>query len=182
MHIARLRAELLRRQRAVAYGYRAAPTAPQSRLRERFAAVRGFDCAQVLRALTGQAGQASGQTTRFCCPLHHDDTPSLVAYPGERGWYCFGCHAGGDAAKLVAEVLGIGLVAALILLESGELGYGTPAMAAVEWRAVRAEVNAARVEVPAGAEAAAPSPVPAGQERACARERAARAATPEVRA
>ena len=37
-----------------------------------------------------------------CCPLHgHDDTPSLKIYPGNRGFYCFGCHAGGDVIEFV---------------------------------------------------------------------------------
>jgi DNA primase len=37
-----------------------------------------------------------------CCPFHEERTPSLRLYEeAERGWYCFGCHLGGDAVKLV---------------------------------------------------------------------------------
>ena len=29
------------------------------------------------------------------CPFHTGDkTPSLKLYPEDKGWYCFGCHAG----------------------------------------------------------------------------------------
>lgn len=34
------------------------------------------------------------------CPLHDDKTASLAVYDDGRGWYCFSCHAGGDAVKL----------------------------------------------------------------------------------
>lgn len=33
------------------------------------------------------------------CPLHGEKTASLCFYP-DGGWYCFGCHAGGDAVDL----------------------------------------------------------------------------------
>lgn len=40
-----------------------------------------------------------------CCPLHGERTPSMRLYEEpERGFYCFGCHKGGDAIKLYAEL------------------------------------------------------------------------------
>lgn len=36
-------------------------------------------------------------------PYHQDSTPSMVIYPGEQGWYCFGCHQGGTIIDLVME-------------------------------------------------------------------------------
>lgn len=39
------------------------------------------------------------------CPFHDgDSTPSLKVYPGGRGWYCFGCHRGGDVISLAMEL------------------------------------------------------------------------------
>lgn len=36
------------------------------------------------------------------CPLpdHDDGSPSFVVYPDAGGWYCFGCHRGGDVFTL----------------------------------------------------------------------------------
>lgn len=39
------------------------------------------------------------------CPLHGEKTPSLRLYDEpERGFYCFGCHRGGDSVKLYSEL------------------------------------------------------------------------------
>lgn len=50
----------------------------------------------------------------FCqCPLHQGDrTPSMKLYPGSRGFYCFGCHQGGDVIKLMMLISGLGFRAA----------------------------------------------------------------------
>ena len=43
----------------------------------------------------------------FCnCPVHGEKTGSMKLYaePG-RGWYCFGCHQGGDVIKLTRIAL-----------------------------------------------------------------------------
>lgn len=39
--------------------------------------------------------------TQVNCPFHEDSTPSLKVYPAPRGYYCFGCHAGGDTIDFV---------------------------------------------------------------------------------
>lgn len=53
----------------------------------------------------GLSLQLRGGKAWACCPLHGERTPSLRLYDEpERGWYCFGCHKGGDAAKLYAEL------------------------------------------------------------------------------
>jgi hypothetical protein len=31
------------------------------------------------------------------CPIHNDSHPSLVVYPDNNSWHCFGCNRGGDA-------------------------------------------------------------------------------------
>lgn len=41
----------------------------------------------------------------FCrCPLHQERTPSLKVYQNGKGWYCFGCHKGGDVIALVMQL------------------------------------------------------------------------------
>lgn len=39
------------------------------------------------------------------CPFHSGDNHgSLKLYPGNRGWHCFGCHAGGDVIDFVMQL------------------------------------------------------------------------------
>ena len=37
-----------------------------------------------------------GTRLRGACPLHGDTSPSLVVYPENQSWHCFGCQKGGD--------------------------------------------------------------------------------------
>lgn len=52
------------------------------------------------------------------CPLHNEKTASFQCYPGDRGWYCFGCHKGGDVIRLVMELEHLPFVAAMQTLDS----------------------------------------------------------------
>ena len=38
------------------------------------------------------------------CLWHNERTASLKIYPGERGYFCFGCHASGSALDLVMKL------------------------------------------------------------------------------
>jgi hypothetical protein len=40
--------------------------------------------------------QRSGARLKGLCPFHPDKHPSLVVYPDDGGWHCFGCGAHGD--------------------------------------------------------------------------------------
>lgn len=42
------------------------------------------------------------------CPFHSEKTPSFRVYPNGKGWYCFGCHKGGDVLNLAVELYGVG--------------------------------------------------------------------------
>ena len=42
-----------------------------------------------------------------CCPFHNERTPSFAIYPDGRGWYCFSCHRGGDAAALYQQLYNV---------------------------------------------------------------------------
>jgi hypothetical protein len=39
-------------------------------------------------------------TARCPLPDHEDKSPSFTVYPSDRGWFCFGCHRGGDVVEL----------------------------------------------------------------------------------
>ena len=60
------------------------------------------------------------------CPLHSDrKAPSMAIYEGSGGWYCYGCHAGGDAVKLYELVLGMEPIDAAYALASA-MGIQVP--------------------------------------------------------
>jgi len=62
----------------------------------------------------------------FCkCPLHGEKTGSMKLYPGDRGWYCFGCHHGGSVIDLVMAYYGMDMMSAIEFL-NGEFGLGLP--------------------------------------------------------
>lgn len=48
-----------------------------------------------------------------CCPFHNERTPSFAVYPDGRGWYCFACHRGGDAAALYQQLYNVSIKDAL---------------------------------------------------------------------
>jgi hypothetical protein len=50
-----------------------------------------------------------GEKWSALCPLpdHDERTPSFTVYPGDRGWWCFGCNRGGDVVNLARIAWGI---------------------------------------------------------------------------
>jgi DNA primase (bacterial type) len=76
----------------------------------------------------------------FCrCPLHGEKTGSMKVYPGNRGWYCFGCHQGGSVIDLVMLYYGDDLRGAVRRLND-EFALGLP----VDGDATREQQEAAR--------------------------------------
>lgn len=62
----------------------------------------------------------------FCrCPIHGEKTGSMKLYPGQRGWYCFGCHTGGSVIDLVMACCGLEMIAAVSMLND-EFNLGLP--------------------------------------------------------
>lgn len=48
------------------------------------------------------------------CPFHSgDNTPSFKVYPNDRGFYCFGCGAGGDVIKFVMKLFDLNFIEAV---------------------------------------------------------------------
>jgi DNA primase len=55
-------------------------------------------------------GQEVGRDSKVRCPWHgggQERTPSLHCFPGDNGWYCFGCGKGGSIIDLAAMLYGI---------------------------------------------------------------------------
>lgn len=46
----------------------------------------------------------SGKNFKGLCPFHSEKTPSFTVTPDKQIFYCFGCHAGGDAIKFLMEM------------------------------------------------------------------------------
>jgi hypothetical protein len=54
--------------------------------------------------LTGEEPNREG---KVICPAHDDSHPSCRLYPGDRGWYCFACGAGGSVIDFAAALWGL---------------------------------------------------------------------------
>ncbi len=46
-------------------------------------------------------------TARCPLPGHDERTASFTVYPGDRGWWCYGCQRGGDVVDLAQAAWGI---------------------------------------------------------------------------
>ena len=70
--------------------------------------LREIPAAEYVLALTGRTANRAGYVR---CPIHkagQERTPSLRLYD-DAGWYCYGCHAGGDIFTLAALLRGLRL-------------------------------------------------------------------------
>jgi len=52
-------------------------------------------------------GFSVNRQNKTICPFHNDKNASLHVYPGDRGFHCFSCHAGGDVIDFVAGYFGL---------------------------------------------------------------------------
>lgn len=71
-----------------------------------FDAVRGVSCISAAEKL-GWPLRRHGNRAWARCPFHGERTASLCLYDGDRGFYCYGCHTGGDAVRLYAKALNL---------------------------------------------------------------------------
>ncbi len=61
---------------------------------------RAIDIVQVIQELVGPL-KRGGSNYKALCPFHEERTPSFSVSPAKQMYYCFGCHAGGDAIHFV---------------------------------------------------------------------------------
>lgn len=54
------------------------------------------------------------------CPFHQERDPSFTVWPGDGGWYCFGCGKGGDVIDFVMKIENVDFKRACEIL-GGEL-------------------------------------------------------------
>ena len=59
------------------------------------------------------------------CPFHSEKTPSFTVTPAKKMFYCFGCHAGGDAITFVRKINNLDYVEAVKAL-AGRAGMPMP--------------------------------------------------------
>jgi len=55
----------------------------------------------------GLRGRRTGERMVVRCLFHEDKTPSMVLYPRDGGFHCFGCGKSGDATALYQQALGL---------------------------------------------------------------------------
>ena len=60
--------------------------------------------------------RSAGRHLVGSCPFHRDGRPSLVVYPANQSYFCFGCGAGGDVIDFVARLHGVGFKEAAAML------------------------------------------------------------------
>ena len=68
---------------------------------------RTVSCVSAAVALGIKLRRQSGHTAWALCPLHGEKGHPSLFLSDDRGWYCYGCHRGGDAIKLYQEYLGL---------------------------------------------------------------------------
>ena len=71
--------------------------------------------------------QLTQKNGRFwgCCPFHNEKTASFSVSPDKGLFYCFGCHAGGDAFKFLSLIENISYFEA-VKLQAQRLGIDLP--------------------------------------------------------
>lgn len=58
--------------------------------------------------VAGHYGYEPNRSGFLRCPFHSGDhTASLKIYPGQQGWYCFGCGKGGGPIEFVRELFNL---------------------------------------------------------------------------
>ena len=92
-----------------------------------------LDTLQVARSAGLELRQRGGKYWARC-PFHSERTPSFAIYPDGRGWYCFSCHRGGDAAALYQQLYGVPIRDALRAVGKDEATFAPVRSAGEELR------------------------------------------------
>jgi DNA primase len=90
--------------------------------------IRRANPIEEVAARSGVELRPVGQRLVGQCPFHRDGCPSLVVYPGNQSYFCFGCGAGGDVIDFVARLHEVGFkeAAAMLAGPSTEQGNCRP--------------------------------------------------------
>jgi len=78
--------------------------------------IRRANPIEEVAARSGVELRPVGQRLVGRCPFHRDGRPSLVVYPRNQSYFCFGCDAGGDVIDFVARLHEVGFKEAAAML------------------------------------------------------------------
>lgn len=97
--------------------------------------------------MMAHAGIQADRRGMAVCPFHGDRDASLKVYRDpRRGWYCYGCHAGGDVIDFAMRLYGVGFKEAVSRINE-EFALGLPIgepMTGTQRRAMREEIERAK--------------------------------------
>lgn len=82
-------------------------------------------------ARAGVELQPNGHRLVGSCPFHRDVRPSLVVYPRNESYFCFGCGAGGDVIDFVGRLHGVGFKEAAAMLAGESQHRASPRRAKI---------------------------------------------------
>lgn len=100
--------------------------------------------------VAGHYGYEPNRSGFLRCPFHSGDhTASLKVYPGQQGWYCFGCGKGGGPVEFVRELFGLSYRDAIYRLNR-DFSLGFPVVSdftPMEEERLRLEAEQKRAEI-----------------------------------
>ena len=73
---------------------------------------RQVSCVDAAIALGIPLKRNTGRNAWALCPIHGERGHPSLFLSADRGWYCYGCHRGGDAVRLYENILGLEPLAA----------------------------------------------------------------------
>lgn len=68
---------------------------------------KSVSCVDAATMLGIPLKRTSGSVAWALCPIHGERGHPSLFLSADRGWYCYGCHRGGDAVKLYQDILGM---------------------------------------------------------------------------
>lgn len=68
---------------------------------------RSVSCVDAAVMLGIPLKKTTGTVAWALCPIHGERGHPSLFLSSDRGWYCYGCHRGGDAVRLYQDVLGM---------------------------------------------------------------------------
>lgn len=76
-----------------------------------------------MRDIAEQYGLDVTRKGVMMCPFHKEKTASLKLYPENRGWYCFGCGAGGSVIDFIRRYFNLSFMEAVSKINN-DFGLG----------------------------------------------------------
>jgi len=68
---------------------------------------RSVSCVDAAVMLGIPLRKTTGTVAWALCPIHGERGHPSLFLSADRGWYCYGCHRGGDAVRLYQDILGM---------------------------------------------------------------------------